>query len=364
MRAELEILEKIDAYLGHTMTSAEKIAFENQIASDPALKSLVENQKLLIQTVNRQAIMAEISAVAGTAAVSTATWLAALKWGLSALGIGGLVWASVFIFNDTDEDVGPERSKIVQSTEVNEVTIENENNLPIVEDTFETDTTDADKDLYISNTEIQEPVKIKRELDDEGNKILDTGNHVKIQEGETDQKVMNETLSHVDTTQKKKSNDKDPEMNRTSQFAHFPIGKYDSHQASLAAYASEELVYPGTPMSKHIEGKVEVDFIVMPTGKIAYIETECLAMWYAEEREAPIKGVQALTNGKSRKLFEKRARNFVSTMPIWEPATDSFGNRIESACRLIIEFRLDCSLVYMVDINSKERSTSEEMSRD
>ena len=65
MRADLHTMERIDHYLQGKMSGNERINFENEMATNPELHALVKDQELLIQTVTRKAMMAEIMTVAG-----------------------------------------------------------------------------------------------------------------------------------------------------------------------------------------------------------------------------------------------------------------------------------------------------------
>src|SRR5687767_1341244 len=101
MRADLHTMEQIDLYLQGKMAGEELRQFENILSSNPDLKSMVIDQQLLIQTVNRKALLAEINAVAG---IGGAPWYAnpfVAATGI-ALVVGGVI-ATVYFMSDTAE---------------------------------------------------------------------------------------------------------------------------------------------------------------------------------------------------------------------------------------------------------------------
>jgi len=56
MRTELEQIEKIEEYLSGEMSPADKVEFENELASDPKLKEAVELLRELVKCIDRVAI--------------------------------------------------------------------------------------------------------------------------------------------------------------------------------------------------------------------------------------------------------------------------------------------------------------------
>ncbi|MBI1837685.1 MAG: hypothetical protein HYR91_10525 [Flavobacteriia bacterium] len=64
MRSELNILEKIDAYINHSMSSSERILFQKEIEASPEIKKTIEIQKLIAQAVIRKNIKAQVQSFA------------------------------------------------------------------------------------------------------------------------------------------------------------------------------------------------------------------------------------------------------------------------------------------------------------
>lgn len=61
MRIELQQLDQIDAYLNGSMNAAAKAQFEHELTRSEELREMVENQQLMIRTIQRQALRAEIA---------------------------------------------------------------------------------------------------------------------------------------------------------------------------------------------------------------------------------------------------------------------------------------------------------------
>ncbi|MDO6432988.1 hypothetical protein Q4E93_20435 [Flavitalea sp. BT771] len=86
MRKELELIEKIEAYLQGRLSPAETQTFEEQIAGDPALQAEVELQRQLMTGIDRAGLKEEVL----TAKKRYTIRQRILKWGL-----GGLIVAAV-----------------------------------------------------------------------------------------------------------------------------------------------------------------------------------------------------------------------------------------------------------------------------
>lgn len=61
MRIELQQLDQIDAYLNGSMNAAARAQFEQELARSAELREMVENQQLIIRTIQRQALRSEIA---------------------------------------------------------------------------------------------------------------------------------------------------------------------------------------------------------------------------------------------------------------------------------------------------------------
>lgn len=95
MRSELNQIERIDMFLNGTMTNADKIIFERELAVNPELKEAVETQSLLITAVNRKALLAQVQTFAAPprSAGGSSSILSKFKWPiiLSSIVIGSLL---------------------------------------------------------------------------------------------------------------------------------------------------------------------------------------------------------------------------------------------------------------------------------
>lgn len=79
MRADLQTLEKVEAYVNGFLKSPQKEQFETEISNSTELQSIVEHQQLIQQAVARKAIMAQIKQFA-PATVSSISFWTKFKW--------------------------------------------------------------------------------------------------------------------------------------------------------------------------------------------------------------------------------------------------------------------------------------------
>lgn len=95
-------LELIDDYLTNRLSDVDKAAFENQLASDPALKADMELQKQIIDGV-RKARAAELKAMLSQVPVATPVSfsLPVMRMAASIVGAGMLILAFSYYFNST-----------------------------------------------------------------------------------------------------------------------------------------------------------------------------------------------------------------------------------------------------------------------
>lgn len=89
---ELRHIEQAEAYLTGTMSADARALFEQEISNSAELKQLVENQQLMMQTIRRQALLAEIQKISskgGSGMSSIAQWLSVIviTAGLTTAGI-------------------------------------------------------------------------------------------------------------------------------------------------------------------------------------------------------------------------------------------------------------------------------------
>lgn len=96
MRADLQTLERIEAYLNGFMTSPEKEQFETELNNSSDLQTILDHQQLIQQAVARKAIMTQIKQFA-PATVSSISFWTKFKWPiiLSSIVLMALVGYSI-----------------------------------------------------------------------------------------------------------------------------------------------------------------------------------------------------------------------------------------------------------------------------
>jgi len=95
MRATLETIEQIEKYLMNEMSSPDKMAFENEINSDPTLKSQVEMQQQLVEGIQRIGLKA--SAIRARRKFQIRKWSIRTAIAVGVMGAG--LAAAYFISN-------------------------------------------------------------------------------------------------------------------------------------------------------------------------------------------------------------------------------------------------------------------------
>jgi len=370
MRAELNNLENIDSYLSGKLSGAEKAAFEAQMEADPALKSVVQDQQLLIQTVNRQALMAEINTVAGlTATTATATvWtLSKILWTIagSAVVVGGITTAIIYgAGGDNENDAAitatdPKSEEIAGNTYVEEE-----------DDEIDTNFSQQDQDAIMI---IDEMVPVIEEPNDEPENRNHSGSTT-ANSGSEEQDVVSENHPTPETNTTTEANHSsnpgnsssggvriEERPNRTTTTtgtrtrdlktfsnanmnARFPGGDKNRNK-----WVNKRLRYPETPKRKDLEAVVKVTFFVDEDGNKDGIKSDLIKMNRQGGIEEPFSGAKILGNSRSAKLFEREAARIVRIMPDWQPATDRFGNPKFSEVTVYVKFDIDdgCYLVQM-----------------
>lgn len=86
----------------------------------------------------------------------------------------------------------------------------------------------------------------------------------------------------------------------------------------MKAYIRRELKYPEELAKKNMEGRVTLQFMIMPDGSIDSIR--------------PLR--------TAHPLFTEEAIRVIQSMPWWSPAIDTLGNAVASVCTLPISFQL------------------------
>ncbi|MFN7494131.1 MAG: anti-sigma factor family protein, partial [Cyclobacteriaceae bacterium] len=97
-------IELMDDYLTNRLSDSDKAAFENQMATDPALKAEVELQKQIIESV-RKARAAELKTMLNQVPVSAPVSfsLPVMRMAASIVGAGAMILAFSYYFNYSSE---------------------------------------------------------------------------------------------------------------------------------------------------------------------------------------------------------------------------------------------------------------------
>lgn len=323
MRSELEILEKIDLYLEGKLSAADSSAFESEISTNPELNSLVENQKLLIQTVNRQAMMAELNSIAAAGgAVGGASAWGLSQWLLSIIGVIGLSIGGYYIYNSFENTSAFEASEIAEDIQA-EITPSNSDTGDII--SFElaeaSDEYENELSLYVNPPKEKKPTKIKQ-----GNKdgVLLGNDMLELKDPITSDDIKPLKSEKVDNQTKSTKNRK----------AVFPGGLL-----AMKKFFKKELSYPRTPKDKGLQGTVKVNFLVSADGKISHMEANCFIL---KDRDGkPLNSGKMFANLKSQKYFEEAASRVFRISSPWTPATNSDGNPMLSSQEWYVNFDIN-----------------------
>src|SRR5258708_1471236 len=92
MRKELEIIEKIEAWLEGRLSPEETAQFETRMANDPALQAEVELQRQLMTGIDRASLKEQVR----TAKKRYTLHRQFIRWGLGALAVAALVLALLY----------------------------------------------------------------------------------------------------------------------------------------------------------------------------------------------------------------------------------------------------------------------------
>jgi len=330
MRADLHTMEQIDLYLQGKLNGAELDQFKNNLATNPELQSMVNDQQLLIQTVNRKALLAEINMVAG---IGGAAWYANpwVGMGGAALVIGGIV-AAVYFSSDNDPEINQQTEIITQnfdSTLVEDTIVEDGTTYFVMED---------------GERIVPDIPQNKHLVSGSGNEDNDLSNQL-YNADETSQNTdeTDEQTGHVTSTPDEVKTNNPENVISKNRIASFPKG-----DAALKSFIDENMRFPGTAKEKKISGNVKVTFLVNPEGTRSNIEATCFTM--RDENDKPMNSTQMVLNQKIANLFEREAERVVRIMPVWIPATDSQGNAVLSTQELYFNFSLKTgNTVYRLD---------------
>lgn len=356
MRSELDNLENIDKYLSGEMSTGDKAMFEAQMEADPALKSMVEDQQLFIQTVSRKALLAEINAVAGAAAVGTAAagsagFFGNTFWIMSSIVVvaGAATVGAIYLNQDDENEVA--KNEIVVT--------ENLQNLEDVSNDPETMTYGkvpsedgaADHDTH-SITEIADRSESNDQstANSSATSSDESGNSNSGNEGVgSDQRTvaqhssqnMGSTASGTpkrgDAQVENRPKKLVPNIRRSEGVS------FDGGSDAMYTFLDKELTYPGTAKKMGLEAKVKVKFFVDAEGKLDLVEVNCVSMNYNKGSQEPLSGAQMAFKRNEKKDFETKVRHVMNVMSgkeSWLPATDMYGNPVNSELQVWF-FRFD-----------------------
>lgn len=330
MRADLKLFEQVDLYLNDQLSGAERLIFEKELMMNPELQQIVQDQQLLIRSVNRQAIMAEINAVAtgsgGAWYTSATTWIVS-----SVIVVAGIIGAFYLV-----PDQQPQEELVFAPANLEENTKDDEKS----ETTDLIPETILEEEAVVISAPVPKPKPSGKPLQQSGAEkispqVFETRPLFEVNQV---QEVELEVAEEEIVVNKR-------ECNRT---ASFPGGNM-----AMQRYFKKNLKFPGTAKKKKLEGNVKVNFFVYADGRIEVTKVECISM--SSVNKEPFSGLRVMFNHKVKKLFENESERLFRLMPIWEPATDSNGNPVLAPMEIYIDFNMDgSSSAYDLDFDHSD----------
>lgn len=149
--------ELIDDYLTNRLSETQKETFEEQLATDPALKADVEFQRQVIESV-KNARAAELKSMLNNVPISPAREFTTIKVAAGIVG-GALLIGSVYMFNDS------EPSQPIITEPKDSIAVITESELNPLEDNTNIDVTSTDPAQEESNTKANVVVpSVKKEI--------------------------------------------------------------------------------------------------------------------------------------------------------------------------------------------------------
>lgn len=337
MRSELEQLDIIDRYLDGKMSADQAATFEQQMNADPALKSMVKDQEILIQTVSRKAMLTEINTIAGLSAAGAAGW-GIIQWIITGVTVVGLTVAGVAIFNAQDDS-----NQSDTNSELANVT-EDGTELTISPDTGEIFT----MELAISEDDDLEELEVFNTPTDPSDDVGAENNNgndgaliplyvpARPDNSENGTKVDPDELAEYDESDYQSSLVK----NRKASF--------DGGHLAMQKWFDKNLMYSGTAKKERVQGTVKVTFFVEAGGNLTHLNADCFILKDDEGR--PLYGLKRAKHKKAIRAFETNAKNAFDKCPLWLPATNTNGTAIVSEQVWYVNFVLDGkSSVYQLE---------------
>lgn len=344
MRPELTKLEQIDRYISGDLSPDQVAAFEHQMAGDPVLRNEVEQQKELVQAMNRQVLRSQIAAVAAASGGGGSSTNG--SWGNWLMGLGGAVvigvgtTAAVAYYQNSEDEV---------STNEELVLLEEDSPVTVQVDSIKSDVyvlpdeqiiTEEPETIFSSaNTYEGEDDRMSVTVNFQP-RGMDPGESVKLPTNTESKGVI---ISEDPVQRPAADVNSRTEYKDHSKRASFPGGNQ-----ALKKFIDKNLRYPKSAKDKSIEGVVRCDFHVTADGQITEIEAECISM--SERDGMPFSDMRLLMNKKLMNSFIGNATHVLRTMPNWEPARNTQGNPIISAQRMYFNYDMvkGC-LVYQLD---------------
>lgn len=326
MRSELEQLEQIDQYLSGKMTPNESALFEQQMNADPALKSMVQHQELLIQSISRAALMAEINAVAGIGAAGAVGW-GVVQWAITGVTVVGVAVAGVAIYNAATSD-SPEDENNIVMVDANQM------DQNVAHDTAETFSFDMAISLNDDLEQYDEQPSDNSQNKNSNNKPKNDPIQNLNSFGSTGSSVTNPKDKNNGT----QTNVIEPADNtigiEKNRRAHFPGGSIARNEWMI-----KNLTYPGTAKQDNVQGTVKIRFFVEPSGEISIIDSDCISLH--DEDGRLLDGLKRAKYRKSIKAFEEQAERTFRISPKWIPATNTNGTSVLSEQVWYVNFALN-----------------------
>jgi hypothetical protein len=326
MRSELETLEHIDQFLGGKMSAEQAVSFKAEIAADPKLQSIVKDQELLIQTVNRQALMAEINSVAGISAagVAGAAGWGITQWVVTALIVSVASIGGYFIYDNYQSEDLPINNDEIAMNNTEEILSDTGDFISFAMETDMRDDIEFDKNadnIDDSNVEVSTGSNSNENVDNRVNTLVpfvSSANVNAVTVDEKDEKDLSQTPVHATAKNRK---------------ATFPGGLME-----MKMFFKKEMRYPRTPADKGLSGTVRLNFLVTADGKIMELNSECFIL--KDRDQLKLSSFKFSSNGKSRRIFEDKSEQIFRKSSPWTPATNSEGNPTLSEQKWYVNFDL------------------------
>ncbi|MBD3639280.1 MAG: hypothetical protein HUJ25_18125 [Crocinitomicaceae bacterium] len=345
MRSELKQLEQIDQYLSGNMTPEQATSFEAKMNGDPVLKSMVQDQQLLIQTVNRNAMMAEINAVAGISGVAgTSAGWGIIQWAITGISVIGATVAGVFIYDAvTDDSTSVETSSEKNILAENASLNENDKATLYLSDSirfeFEMGVDESDDDTDETNLSYDEAYGETMRTTTTNEVVTDKNNLTEQRESKDPLNSFSDLKTPRDKGEKENIAVEDPGSNSISGTEKNRRASFPGGETPMKNWFEKNLKYPGTAKANEVQGTVKVRFFVEPNGKVKVIDSECFILQDAEGTQ--LDGFKRLKHRKSIKYFERNAQTAFRICPDWIPATNSNGTAVLSEQVWYVRFVLN-----------------------